>query len=489
MKSLFKKFFILIFTTYGVIPFTKAQNDSLFYPLNIKKAYNNITRSYNGKPGSRYWQNHSVYHINVEIDPETSILKGEETVNYFNDSPDTLKQIVLRLYQNIYKKGNPRQFAVSAADLTDGMSINTMEINGEEIDLNNREKVNYTFTNMFITLPSPLLPGKNIELKTDWQFHITQKSNIRMGQYGNGNFFIAYFYPQIAVYDDVDGWDRYEYFGAVEFYNDFSDFDVAVTVPSGYLVWGTGILNNPEKVYKKELYKKYQLAENSDTVVHLITAEDYEKGKLTRGGNKNTWQFHAGNVTDFAFAASEHYLWDATSLVVDSATGRRVLTDAIYPDSARNFDKVAGFAKTTIAYLSNELPGVPFPYSHITVFCNGKNGGGMEFPMMVNNGIEEDLDGTLGLTFHEIAHNYFPFIMGINERKYAWMDEGWATFLPRETIERYDTGADYQKKLVKRYLATAGGETDIPPIVPTAVISGYYPSVRTASYSPASPGL
>ena len=472
---------------FGVIAGTlistlMAQSDSIYLPLNVKNAFNKNTRSYDGNPGSAYWQNRSVYHINVELDPEKSILQGEETINYFNNSPDTLKQIVMRLYQNIYKKGNPRQFAVSVEDLTDGMELNNLEINGKEINLNNRNEVTYSYTNMYITLPTSLLPGKSIELKTNWQFHITRHSNIRMGQYGNGNFFVAYFYPQIAVYDDVDGWDKYEYFGAVEFYNDFSDFDVSVTVPSDYLVWGTGTLTNAEKVYKKELYRKYQEAQNTDSVIHLITMADYKKGKLTRGGNKNAWQFHAGNVTDFAFAACEHYLWDATSLVVDSATGRRVLTDAIYPDSALHYDKVAGFARTTIAYLSDELPGFPFSYPHITVFCNGKNGGGMEFPMMVNNGIEKDLDGTLGLTFHEIAHNYFPFIMGINERKYAWMDEGWATFLPKVTIERYDTGADYQKRLIKRYLDAAGKETDVPPIIPTAVISANYQSVRTASY-------
>ena len=193
--------------------------------------------------------------------------------------------------------------------------------------------------------------------------------------------------------------------------------------------------------------------------------------------------FKAQQVTDVSFAVSNRYRWDGVSVVVDDANQRRVLTDTAYPDSAIHYEEAAKIARTTVEYLSKELPGVPYPYPKITTFCNGGRGGGMEWPMMTNDGAPSNRASSIGLIFHEIAHTYFPFYMGINERKYAWMDEGWATFFPREVVERLEPKYDYQwKSVISRYERFAGRESEMPMIIPTYLLSGRS-SMIVAAYS------
>ena len=247
-------------------------------------------------------------------------------------------------------------------------------------------------------------------------------------------YFIAYFFPHIAVYDDIDGWDVSFFTGRAEFYNEFGNFDVRISVPKDFVVWATGLLQKPETVLRKKYADRLQAAMTSDEIIHIINAEEARKKNITQPNDKNIWQFKAENVPDFAFAISDHYLWDASSLIVDQETGRRVLIDAAYDETADDFFEVAEISRKSVEYMSYEFPAAPFPFPQITVF-NGSDE--MEYPMMVNDwsmnhpevaGVPNPHNYSVHLTAHEIFHSYFPFYMGINETKYAWMDEGWATF-------------------------------------------------------------
>ncbi|MCB9249667.1 MAG: M1 family metallopeptidase [Ignavibacteriales bacterium] len=458
-----------------------SQNNSLFIPKDIQKAIDYETRSNNGEPGKNYWQNKSEYKIDAEVFTDSSILVGEETIKYYNNSPDTLDRIVIRLYQDIAKPGATRDRYVSSKYLGEGLIINRIIVDNDTLDISNESRdIISGSTNMIVTLEQPLAPNKISSINVKWQFKIPKIWKIRMGNYGEGNFFIAYWYPQISVYDDIDGWDMINYEGSVEFYNDFSNYDVNIKVPGGFVTWATGELQNGKEVLREDIYKKYEQAKKSDETIRIITAEDYKNGLVTSENEKNIWHFKAENVTDFSFALSKSFNWDGASVVVDESNGRRALADVAYENGTVNYDKAAQYARASVEYLSKELPGFPYPYSHVTSFCNGSRGGGMESPMMANNGAPIDIASHVGLIFHEISHNYFPFMMGTNERKYAWMDEGWAAFYPTEIVDRYAPNFDYLNNRVRSYERNAGNESELPPITVSYSYKSKY--MRTGFY-------
>lgn len=442
-----------------------AQNGGLYLSKGLEKVYQKGTRTLNGAPGPNYWQNHSDYKIKAELNTETRTLTGHEVITYHNESPDSLKQLVVRLYQDVMKKGNARDFTVSAEDLTDGVKIDTFIFNGTGININDRQNRIYkTATNLlFGKLPEPIAPKTSATIEVKWSLLIPKESRIRMGAYDENTFYVAYWYPQIAVYDDIDGWDRNEYSGMTEFYNDFSNYDFEVTVPGKNLVWASGVVQNAQEILKPEIYARYEKAKQSDEVIRIVTQEDYKNGGVTNGKEKNTWKFKAENVTDVSFATAANYNWDGASVVVDDKTGRRVLTDAAYQDGNKFWDETAYFAQKSVEFLSKEWPGVPYPYPKVTTFNGEKRGGGgMEMPMMTNNGSYEKRGGQIGVTMHEIAHTYFPFYMGTNERKYAWMDEGWATFLTYELADRMDPEAKELEGIITPVSRMMGMEADMP---------------------------
>lgn len=466
------------------------QNKSIFIPRDIQKAYEKGTRSYDGKPGPNYWVNHSDYKIKAELFPATREVKGSEEIIFYNESPDSLRQLVFRLYQDIMKKGSARDYSVSPSDLTDGVKIDTLIINGAGIDINSKERTAVRQgTNLIVRrLPKAIAPKSSVRIETRWSFIIPKETRLRMGAYSDSTFYIAYWYPQVSVYDDIEGWDRNDYGGAVEFYNDKNNFELEYTVPANFVVWGSGLYQNIEEVLKPEIVARYKKAWTADEIIKVITKEDLKTG-VTKGKEKNVWKLKADGVPDISWAASSCYVWDATSVEVDD-NGRRVLTDAVYPPKSKSYEEVALFAKLTVQQLSKDLPGEPFPYPKITTF-NGETegGGGMEMPMMCNNGIGSR-PAQAGVTCHEIAHDYFPFYMGINERKYAWMDEGWATFFTSANINNIvDAGGfDSFEGNIKQVSLAMGLENDIPAIAPSisarGQLSGFtaYPKAATSYY-------
>jgi len=466
-----KKILLAVLIVFFAIP-VYSQN-GMHVPLEFQKAFAKSTRSTDGNPGTNYWQNHSEYKIDAELSTATRTLKGHETITYYNESPDTLKYLLVRLYQDINKPENSKDWDYSKESFTDGVKINLIKINGAELDISkNTER---SGTNLKIK--QSLNPNEKIELHFDWSFEIPKGPSPRMGRYDSTTYMIAYWYPQMAVYDDIDGWDNVNYTGQVEFYNDFSNYDVNINIDNpNCIVWATGQLQNPEDIFTVKYYGLYIL-KSEGKIANFINAENKSE-RILADKNKITWHYKADYVPDFAFSLSDHYFWDFTDLQVEP--NRFVRINAAYNPASEGFNQVCGIAKDAIKYLSTELPGVPFPYPSMTAF-NGS--GGMEFPMMVNDSKNEKHSSDVYLTSHEISHTYFPFYMGTNERKYAWMDEGWAVYLPQEFQTKNSDSVDSRERIVKRYLDYAGTLFDVPILVQSYQLKS--PSYRVAAYQKA----
>lgn len=397
----------------------------LFTTTNIQEAYTNETRTTTGKPGKDYWQNKANYNISVSFDPSTQLLKGSETIFYENNSPDTLKEVIIRLYPNLYKKGVERLSRIAEKDLNDGVQIESFRIANESItNFQDRKKAYMRNTLLYIHPDEPLLPHSKTNFEISWHYYVNTGSPVRTGMVDSTSYFIAYFFPRLSVYDDIDGWDKWSYNGSQEFYNDFGDFNVTIMTPKKYVVWATGDLQNPADNFTYNILDKIKNASLNTTIIHVIDSTDYLRKDVFKSDATGVWKFSATNVTDFAFALSDHYLWDASSVLVDSATGRRTVAEAAYNNIHKDYFDVANQAHQTVYLTSHYYPKYPFPFNHITVFDGTDQ---MEYPMMVNDNPTLTHKDAVQLTTHEIFHSYFPFMMGINETQYAWMDEGWAT--------------------------------------------------------------
>lgn len=444
-----------------------AAAQSLPVPSNIRNTYKKQTRTETGAPGKNYWQNTASYDIRADFDPATRLLKGEETIDYVNRSPDTLRQMTWKLYPNLYKRSSLRNMAVSEADLTnDGVVIESLLLNGNAVG---NRRINGTNMNMF--LQKPILPGQTVQFTVSWHYTLNKGSHIRTGEIDPGADFVAYFFPRITVYDDIDGWNNHPYLGTQEFYNDFCHFKAAITVPSNQAVWCTGNLLNGQEVLAPKNFERLQSAERNDAMVYIIDSADLAGRNFTAQNTAtNTWRFEADNVTDIAFACSDHYLWQSTSLVVDAASGRRTRVDAVYNPKHKPYFTVLDDARKTVEYMSYRFPKWPYPYAHETVFDGLDQ---MEYPMMVNDNPVSDHEQSVELTDHEIFHTMFPFYMGVNETKYAWMDEGWATIgewvispmIDSTLTDLYGIGA---------VSAISGKETDLPIITLSTEIDQAY---------------
>ncbi|MFP4091699.1 MAG: M1 family metallopeptidase [Cyclobacteriaceae bacterium] len=425
---MYTRFFsVLFFLTLVNVPLI-AQDNKLFMPLEIQQAYEKGTRSWDGSPGPNYWQNMVDYDIDVQVDPSTRAITGSENVTFYNNSPDSLSALVVRLYYDVFREGNPRAMRVDPEDLGE-VELSNLTINGQAYELDGR-RVRKTGTNLIISLNEPLAPNQSLEMSTDWEQKVPLTLR-RTGAIDSTSFFIAYWYPQVAAYDDVFGWDVMDYSLRTEFYNNLGNFDVRITVPENFTVWSTGMLQNPEEVLPDNILSKYEEARNSEETIGVVTLEDLENGLSYKSG---TWHFQAAEVTDFAFAMSDHYLWTAAMQEVED---RKVLISSAFPaDNAAAYAELTSIQQKTMKHFSEDIPGIPYPYPAFTTFI-GLRGGGMEFPMMANN------DGPgRGVTIHELFHTYFPMYVRVNERRFAWMDEGWANYITELVSERFFDGVD-----------------------------------------------
>ena len=450
MKNLFT--FYVVFTVVFLVD-AKAQT-SLPTSKNVVNAYHNGTRTTNGNPGKKYWQNTADYHLNISFNPETRALQGVENIDYINNSPDTLHQIVYKLYPSLYKKGSQRMMTINDSDIGEGVVIDSITSNS--INTNHTETDG---TNWFIKSVN-VFPGAKVHFVIRYHYTLNKGSHIRTGEIEPGADFIAYFFPRIAVYDDIDGWNTNPYLGTQEFYNDFCHFNINISVPENYAVWCTGNLVNGKEVLSDEIFKRLETAEHSDNIITVIDSSNIANNQVTQHKPTLTWHYEAADVTDVAFAVSNHYLWQSTSVVVDKSNGRRTRVDAVFNPKHNDYFNVIDYARKTVEAMSFTFPAWPYPYAHETVFDGLDQ---MEYPMMVNDNPLEDKEASIELTDHEIFHTMFPFYMGINETKYAWMDEGWAT-IGEWIISPVIDSAIVDDYGVSPYENAAGKEIDLPII-------------------------
>lgn len=434
-------------------------------PYEISRAYEKGTRSYDGKPGPNYWQNFVDYQIHVNIKPAEKLLEGKGKAIYKNLSPDRLNSIVIRLYADVFKKQNIRNWWVDDRDMDQGVDLTEVKINGKPVELKENRKVRRRGTNMVIQLDESLEAGKELVFETSWKQKIPY-SNIRTGVIDSTSFFVAYWYPQISVYDDIFGWDMLDYTLLTEFYNNLANFDVTISCPADYLVWATGTLVNAEKVLPDEIYKRYKQAGTSTEVVHLISPDDLKKGFTAADSN---WHFKAGKVSDFAFGLSNHYAWDACTQKVN---GRDVLINAAFPVlMADECKSLAQTQQKSMMHMSENVPGIPYPYPCFTTFISSE-GGGMEYPMMANNGSSDE-----GLTIHEMYHTYLPMYVRTNERRWAWMDEGWATYTTAVVEQWYFKKKPGLGKIFAEFKSldeNLGKAADLPMMVSSEFLKNNY---------------
>ena len=360
----------------------------------------------------------------------------------------------------------------------EGVVIHGMDLEGKPVDLSSGSFSWYELNanDRVLILDAPLPPGSDLKIEMSWSYDVNRLSHLRTGRVDSTTWFIAYFFPRVAVYDDINGWNAFQYSGLAEFYNDFGDYQVSIKVPRNFVVWATGRLQDPETVLTAKYVDRLQRAWQSDSVIAIIRPGEQYAG-VTVDNEINAWFYKAEEVTDFAFAVSDHYLWDASSMVVDSLTGRRVLIDAAYDQASEDFYEVAEIAREAIGILSFQSPGVPFPYPAETVF-NGSDE--MEYPMMVNDHSLEDMAETIMLTTHEISHTYLPFYLGINEARYAWMDEGWATFITYEVLNLMEKDLRPGFSFEGLYSKYAGTDSDLPLFVHSSMIKD--PAYKMNSY-------
>jgi hypothetical protein len=459
--------------------------------LPVSEAYDRAvaagTRTRTGVPGPRYWQQWADYKLEAELNPISKRLTGKGSITYYNRSPDTLQEVYIQLLHNIFAPGRRHNTDVPWA--VEGVDLARVAAQGQELKpSDDKEKPGYQVdgTIMRIRLPRPLTPGSSAAFDFAWKLRIPPDGAPRGGQDGE-TFYINYWYPQMAVYDDVNGWQTDQYLGNAEFYMGYGNYDVALTVPAGWLVDATGRLQNPAEVLSAQTRARLDSAAQTSGVVHVVTEADRTPGISTTAGTngKLTWRYRAENVRDVAWAASAKYLWDAANAVVGDANGDgRPDTSAIYsfyrPEQRiSHWDQSARYSKYSIEFFSRFL--APYPYPHMTAVDGPTSCGGMEYPMMTCIGGQWDTLGLYEVTTHEIGHMWFPMMVGSDEKRYAWMDEGLTQFDQSQSMDDFFKGFDDEARNRKNYLDFAETQNEVE-LMRHGDRYPNYPSYGVASY-------
>ncbi|MFN8484695.1 MAG: M1 family metallopeptidase [Anaerolineae bacterium] len=449
-------------------------------PRNVKAAYDSGTRSPDGKPGPKYWQNHAAHDITIDVTPPNRTITGTQVITYTNNSPNALPAVLVRLYQNARLPQAVREQNYSPDFLTSGIHIDEFRMNGEAVPWEPWQALPFE-TVKAIILPKPIQPGESAQFSFKWHYDLGQQA-AKEGVIDPTTFFIGYFFPRISVYSDTDqsilpGWDveEFTYRSGRELNNDFADFNVAVSVPKNYVVWATGDLQNPDEVLQPTYAARLKQSFTSDAVTNIAQPEDIKGGKVTAQTDTVTWRWKAENVPDFVLGLSDHYVWDAGSVVVDPATKRRASVQAAYGADATRWTEMVKVAKEALAFGSTEWPGVPYPYSKTTAFVGGAD---EEYPMMINDSAEGPSQANGSIRFvaaHELLHSYFPFYMGVDERRYPMLDEGWTTAF-EYLFNIKDLGEGVATDLFKEFrvkeLVPPRNDLDIPIITPADALRG-----------------
>jgi hypothetical protein len=448
-------------------------------------------RSGSGAPGPGYWQNRADYRIAATLDTAANLLSAHEVITYTNRSPDVLPYVWLQLDQNIMRKDSREALTqpgrgqfFGAAESTEGFELKSIHVTRR----GKRSIPTYTVsdTRLQIILPSSLTAhGDRIDIEIDYSFSIPRQGAGRMGrgatQYGT-IYDIAQWYPRMAVYDDVRGWNNLPYLGSGEFYLDYGDFDCALDVPGNQVVVASGELVNPKEVLTREQRRRLDQARRSDETISIRTPEGVKSGAETGDRTpRKTWHFVMKNTRDFSWAASSAFVWDAARIRLPS--GKPCLAMSVYPvesvgDSAYN--RSAEYVKNSVEIFSKDWFEYPYPAA-TTV---GGPVGGEEYPGIVFCSWAAKGKDLWWITAHEIGHNWFPMVVGSDERRYAFMDEGFNTFIDIYASEQFNHG-EYAPKRDGEYAPRGGNpareivplllDPEAPPILTAAdAIPGQY---------------
>ena len=430
---------------------------ALFAPLQLPQPASAL-RSGSGQPGPLYWQNRADYDIHAVLDPAKHVLQGEETITYGNHSPDTLDVLWLQLDQNIYRADSRSAMAMPwrRGQSTDGFRIASVEVETG----GKREAAHFLVddTRMRVDLPQPLAGGKSLKLHLRYDYEIpgTWGGRTAVTPSRNGEIFeIAQWYPRMAVYDDLRGWDTQPYLGS-EFYLEYGDFDYSVTVPWDYLVAGSGALVNGNEVLTKIQQQRLAQAAKSDRTVLIRTPAEVgdPASRPTRSGTQ-TWRFHMEHTRDVAFAASPAFVWDAAR--INLPDGGHSLAMSVYPVEAvgkDKWDRSTEYLKGAVEHFSKW-----YPYPWPAAINLGGHGAGMEYPGIVFDGMDDGGKKLFWITAHEIGHGWFPMIVGSNERRHAFMDEGFNTFIDVYASDAFN-GGEYAPKRDSEYAPKGGNPVD-----------------------------
>jgi hypothetical protein len=456
-----KGIFFFVFLLGSQLAFAQsAQWHGKFEQLDQALPTPNEYRTGSGAPGPQYWQQKADYSITVELDDATQSITGSETITYHNNSPDVLKYLWLQLDQNILSDNNTlkatgtdevvdssaaKAYASTVSDFKAGFDIKAVkETSGKPL----KYVVNNTM--MRVDLPSALKSGEKVSFNIDWAYNIVDRNIFRQRsgleffpEDGNYVYTIAQFFPRMCVYDDYNGWQNKQFVGTGEFTLPFGDYKVKITVPADHIVAASGVLQNPRDVLSNAELERFEKAKTSfSKPVIIVTQQEAVKKEKTRAREKKTWEFHAENVRDFAFASSRKFIWDAQAVKIGDKTP---LAMSFYPKEGNPLweQESTRAVKNTLEVYSRMTIDYPYPVA-ISVHTASI---GMEYPMICFNygrpnkqGKYSALlkQGMIGVIVHEVGHNFFPMIINSDERQTPWMDEGINSFVQLITeLERY----------------------------------------------------
>ena len=440
-----------------------------------------------GAPGHQYSQQKVDYVMDIRLDEANNRIYGSEEITYHNNSKDNLEYLWVQLDQNMRADDSKTPLAVSQGAslfITPdnfqstymnekkgfGFNISAVESNGAPLS----HFINRTM--MRINLPTPLQPGQKFNFSIRWNYKINDinkdggRSGLETFPDGNNNYTIAQFFPRLAVYDNVEGWQNMQFWGRSEFALEFGDYEVNLTVPEDHIVDATGVLQNEKNVLTKEQRKRWEKARKSfDKPVLIVTQAEAEKAEQGRATKTKTWKFKAQNVRDFAFASSRKYIWDAMATNVN---GKTVMAVSLYPKEGNPLweEHSTRAVATTLIEYSKLTFDYPYPKA-ISVHSERQ---GMEYPMICFNFGRPNPDGTysdrtkkgmIGVIIHEVGHNFFPMIVNSDERQWTWMDEGLNSFVEILAEDVYDAElfASNPTKEITRYMG--GDQSNISPIM------------------------
>ena len=459
MKNLTLVMFLLIIA--GAKVYSQTDNashydqhlafDPIFYPSN-----GNEYRSAGGQPGPAYWQNRADYKIVATLDTAQKILKGNEVITYKNNSPDAMNFLWLQLDQNIYRQDSRAQATtlISGGRWANKSFTNGDELSSVDIVMNGvitKAKYKVSDTRMQVWLPK-MLPAKSgiVQLKINYSFAVPEYGTDRMGRLDTKNgwiYEIAQWYPRMCVYDDIEGWNTLPYLGAGEFYLEYGNIDYTITAPSDLVLVGSGELKNPAEVLTSTVRNRLIEAKNSDKTVTIIGANELGGTSYHPAKANLTWHFVCNNTRDVAWAASKAFIWDAARINLPG--GKKALAQSVYSVESANDDawkRSTEFVKGAIELYSKEW----FPFTYPSATNVAGIVGGMEYPGIVFCSWKSKGGGLWGVTNHEFGHNWFPMIVGSNERKYPWMDEGFNTFINGVDTKVFNNGEFDRKSNIER---------------------------------------